>query len=377
MSKVNSFLSQFKGYHTDKKILVIESDDWGGIRTSSKKSYEELLRLGYPVDHGAFSKFDALETNKDLEFLIDTLQSVKNRSGEHAKMTLNYIVANPNFDKIKEGAFNEYYYEKSEVTATRYKNTENLKQLYSDGIQSNSIQVQLHGREHVHYNRWLNDIKQGKKFLIDAFDREMFSLRWEKNPTYSNEYMDAFNVDNIQELDQRKNALIEASLLFEERFGFKSKSFIACCYIWHSDLHEVLIKSGVNYIQGLGIQHEPIVNKGNVYNGKHHFMGEKNDLGQFFLTRNAFFEPAVHPTKDVISSCLKRIALAFRLKKPAIVSSHRLNFVGRIFPENRDHNLKLLRQLLEQVVKTWPNVEFMSSDELGELIADKYSQCVE
>jgi hypothetical protein len=42
--------------------------------------------------------------------------------------------------------------------------------------------------------------------------------------------------------------------------------------------------------------------------------------------------------------------------------------MGTLDPANRDRGLKQLSQLLKAVVKKWPDVEFLSSDQLGDLI---------
>jgi hypothetical protein len=55
---------------------------------------------------------------------------------------------------------------------------------------------------------------------------------------------------------------------------------------------------------------------------------------------------------------------AFRWKKPANISTHRVNFVGGIDEANREKGLKELKKLLNTIVKTWPDVEFMSTRDL-------------
>ena len=62
------------------------------------------------------------------------------------------------------------------------------------------------------------------------------------------------------------------------------------------------------------------------------------------------------------------MAIAYYWNKPAIISTHRLNYVGYINPSNRDKNLKLLDHLLSSILKKWPDVEFMTSVELGDTI---------
>ena len=65
---------------------------------------------------------------------------------------------------------------------------------------------------------------------------------------------------------------------------------------------------------------------------------------------------------------MKEIDLAFFWKKPAIISSHRLNFIGSMQSKNRGNNLILLDELLKKILKKYPEVEFMTSDLLGDLI---------
>jgi hypothetical protein len=50
---------------------------------------------------------------------------------------------------------------------------------------------------------------------------------------------------------------------------------------------------------------------------------------------------------------------------------HRLNVIGAIDESNRTTNLELLKKLLTKVLQFYPDVEFMSSDELGNLINTK------
>ena len=62
------------------------------------------------------------------------------------------------------------------------------------------------------------------------------------------------------------------------------------------------------------------------------------------------------------------IKLSFLLHKPAIISTHRLNYVGGIDESNRLNNLAALDSLLREITRKWPDVEFMNSVELGDVI---------
>ena len=52
------------------------------------------------------------------------------------------------------------------------------------------------------------------------------------------------------------------------------------------------------------------------------------------------------------------------------MSSHRVNYASGMDVGNRDRNLVLLNQLLKSIVTTWPDVEFLSSDELLAVMTD-------
>jgi hypothetical protein len=60
--------------------------------------------------------------------------------------------------------------------------------------------------------------------------------------------------------------------------------------------------------------------------------------------------------------------MAFLTRKPAVISMHRLNFMGSLVEQNRMDNLKLFEKLITKLLLKWPDIEFMTTDELGDLI---------
>ena len=54
--------------------------------------------------------------------------------------------------------------------------------------------------------------------------------------------------------------------------------------------------------------------------------------------------------------------------KPAVIGMHRVNYVGGIDEANRDFGLSQLRMLFSKILLAWPDVEFMSTEQLGDLI---------
>jgi len=105
---------------------------------------------------------------------------------------------------------------------------------------------------------------------------------------------------------------------------------------------------------------------------KFHWLGQTNRHGQKYITRNCFFEPSDH-SKDWVASCISEIELAFKYKKPAVISSHRVNYIGSLVQENREQSNKKLENLLTKIINTWPDVEFISSSNLGQIIKNKHN----
>ena len=160
--------------------------------------------------------------------------------------------------------------------------------------------------------------------------------------------------------------------LFERLYGYRSKYFVPTNGPFNNSLEKVLFDNGVRYVNSGKIQMEPL---GNGEFKKHiRFLGQKNGVGQIYLTRNCFFETSSMESPastDWVGNCLKEMEVAFLWRKPATISSHRVNYIGFLHPENRERSLKKLEELLSRMLKKWPDIEFMTSSELGDLIASE------
>lgn len=333
---------------------------------STPEGYANLLNKGYAVDQCCYNANDALESNADLEQLLEVLCSVRDKHGRPACLTANNIVANPDFARIEAADYKHYFYEPFTQTLARFPGRDKVMDLYAEGRRIRAIQPQFHGREHLQIDRWLAALQTGDKATHDALAQGVFSPKIASDTGYVLEYMDALSYEDTSELEVQKTRLRAGLDLFAEIWGMRSKSFIAPCYIWDSALEPFLGEHGVLYLQGILKQLQPLAGSGHATRSVIHYQGQRNAQGQRYLVRNAFFEPTIRPSIDWVDDCLARIAVAFRWRKPAVIGSHRLNYIGSLRPANREQNLPLLRQLLQEIVRRWPQVEFMSSDELGD-----------
>ena len=364
---LNHHLLNIPGWHTNRHIVVIESDDWGSIRMPSREVYEEFLRRGVRVDKDPYCRYDSLATKEDLEALFDVLTSVKDKNGRHAVLTANAVVANPVFDKIKDSGFTEYFYEPFTETLKRDAAHDGAWELWKQGMDSGIFHPQFHGREHLNVKKWLRTLQSGEVVTRLAFDLGTFGLTSAVDARINNNYMGAFNSGLEEDTVEYDKILTEGLHLFERLFGYKSESFIATTYTWNPRIEPVLKQNGVKYLQGMVHQHIPLDDDKTFTYKKTNFTGRKSPSGLNYVTRNAYFEPA-HYENDIVDDCLNRVRLAFLWHKPAVISMHRVNVIGSIDEANRVRNLKSLKRLLKEITFRFPGVEFMSTDQLGHII---------
>ena len=359
-NRAMKYINERRGWRTNRKIVVIESDDWGSIRMPNKKVYDKMLASGLRVDKCNYCKYDTLASKDDFEQLYKVLIKHTDSKGNHPIITANTIVANPNFEEIRKNNFKEYFYEPFTETLKKYPN--HSFGSWQEGIDSKLFFPQFHGREHLNVARWMLALQNESKEVCRAFNNKFFGI----SKTISNEnnpsFMAAMDTDNIASQEIVNNSIREGLKMFEEIFGYKSESFIAPNYVWNKEVEDVLFEENIKYLQGGYIQKVP--QKGSNYN----YTGKRNKNNQIYLTRNVLFEPSMLADKDWVNTSLLEIEKSFKHQKPAIICSHRVNFIGGVFEENRTKTLKLLDELLFKSLKKWPSIEFMTSVELGDLI---------
>lgn len=82
------------------------------------------------------------------------------------------------------------------------------------------------------------------------------------------------------------------------------------------------------------------------------------------------FEPYKLFPGKFTSSVLDDARIAFSCGKPLVISSHRINYVGSLEPTLRDYTLDHLDTILKALLKKYPEIEFMSSDQLGDYMSN-------
>lgn len=360
------------GWSTKRHILVIESDDWGSIRVRSNEDTEALIKAGFDFTGNSFYQFDGLESNDDVEGLMNVLYKFRDINGNHPIFTLACNVANPDFDSIERNNFEEYIWESTLNTYSKYPAHDKSHELLKEGLANKLFQPVFHGREHLNVQKWMRLLQSKDKSVMTAFRHGGCSYMYGVGNCYIGNMPAAFDLENPLDLGYQKITIIEGLDEFEHIWGKRAGYFVSPNGPINNSLETVLSANGIYGLLGERHQREPLGN------GKYithiRFIGSRNSLGQVYLTRNGFLEPSIQEAnlcQNALPNALKAVERAFRWHKPAVISSHRINYIGYLSPENRTKGLKILNSFLTEVKKIWPDVEFMSSTELVDIIKGK------
>jgi hypothetical protein len=359
--------SNWASWHTDRKLVVLISDDWGGIRVASRDSQSALSTMGIPMATNRFNRFDSLENNADMEGLFNVLTSFKDSKGNHPNFTAACTIGNPHFEKIRESEFREYHYELFPETLSRFSNTDKVFSYYQKGIAEGFFTPEFHGREHLNVPVWMRALQEPVPIVRKAFEESYFYLEPNLLPShYQSGFGASFDLTASSDKRVYKQILADGLQQFEALFGYKSTFVIPPAQAYFDDLDTVLVQHKVSAID------KPIFSSGSkalqLLSGKQEYTGKRNNSGLMSIVRNAVFEPNMNEYNDGVDECLASIAFNFDCRVPTVISNHRAAFVGGIDKNNRSEGLKALEHLLTEILKKWPEVEFVSASQLQNII---------
>ncbi len=364
-------LSNIPGWRSNRKLVVFESDDWGSIRMPDSLTYEKAKNSSLDLFSGEGSRYnslDALESAADIEALTTTLQGFTDKKGNAPKFTLIVNTGNPDFERIKALHFKEFIFEDFYTTYKRFGLHQTLDKI-KEGISKNVLFPQFHGREHLNATVWLHDLQKGDEAALKGFELGIWGFN-NKHPLGIS-YQAAFDVANPLEIDTHKQILANGLDVFENVFGYKARYFVPPNGPLNFGVLPILSEKGIDILAVGKRQQEPLGN-GRYQLRKHH-LGMQNKYGQIYITRNATFEPS-DKQKDWVSACMESARIAFLWRKPLVISTHRVNYVGGIDESNRSNGCLQLKILLQHLLKQWPDIEFMSSVELADTIRKKHDE---
>lgn len=365
---ISNHLKNIPGWRTDRKLVIFSVDDYGNVRIASKEARNKLQEENIPFK-SHFDSFDNLETREDLESLYEVLASVKDKHGNPAIFTPYALSCNIDFETMAANNYQEYIYEILPATYNKLsikdpKAYEGTWAIWQEGIEKGMMKPQFHGREHFNLHIFNDLLQKRNENLLKVLNQNSYVSIPEHND-YNHSWTAAYSFKDVQETSTFLENVRDGLEKFEEVYGYDSMIFTPPAQQFPLHLENELSSLGIQYIDRPRSLNRHLGN-GN-YQMENHKLGEGDDMIE--IVRNVVFEPTTNPERDWVNFTFKQVEAAFRMKKPANISSHRVNFCGYIDENNRKVGLTALKQLLDKIVTRWPEVEFISADQLGDIIS--------
>lgn len=363
ISNVRNILN---GQCVKDRIVIIDSDDWGSNRIASKASFDSLVKVGLLSSNTCvYDKCDTIARKDDLSSLYEVLLRYRGKDGQPAVISAFFTPANPDFKRIKENDFQKYYYETFLDILDKTGEKEKVYCLWKQGINEKVIHPEYHGREHVTVPLWMKCLQTGNKRIREAFDNEFCSIPFEGVSGVAKGFRPTLFFENNEQKEWLKQSLAEGIDILKTIFGIAPITFAPSNGVSHPDFDQILYQKGV-----IGIHNPHRFVPDGFGGGSKASCKSPNTLGQTYYTRNCVFEP-VQVSFDAVDFCMAQIQGAFNWHKAAIISSHRVNYMGGIDHQNREKGLRELNRLLSSIIKKWPDVCFMTTDDYIKLIREK------
>lgn len=367
---INNF-KNIVGWRTKRKLVVFCVDDYGNVRLNSAEARRKLEEAGVKLK-SRFDRFDALETREDLEVLFDTLSSVTDIHGNPAVFTSFAMPANLDFESIVQSDYNQCFCERLDITFDKLESAQPAAyrgawSLMKDGIDKGLICPQFHGREHFNKKIIVEKLMaKDKELLTNIKNRSLAGISDSGYPTIS--WTAAFDFWQVDENKSLINDIHLGMNDFKMVYGISPICFTPPATVVHKSLLPVLKKEGIRMMDAktIGINHQGMGKFTRNYN----YTGKTTDNDLKIVVRNVMFEPTMKYHTDWVKAATDQIMAAFRWGKPAIISSHRVNFAGHVDEKNRQVGIQSLALLLKNIKQKWPDVEFITTSQLNKIMED-------
>jgi hypothetical protein len=310
-----------------RPVLIIESDDWGAGPTSQSGVLQEIS---------------------------DLLASHSDRDGRQPVMTLGIILATADGGRFDADGS----YQRRSISEAAYRP---LLEVISKGVETGVFSVQLHGLEHF----W------PPALMAASAHNEAVRAWLSKAPSAASEDLPSalqsrwVDASVLPAKPLSKTALTEAARrevgVFQSVFSVVPRVAVPPTFIWNRDVEKAWAVEGVSVIVTPGRRCETRDQQGRPAGaGPRLYNGQAGESGIVYLVRDVYFEPSLGHTAE---QALGALAAKVRLSRPALFETHRFNFLGT--EGDKDRALAELERLLQMALNSYPQLAFVSSENLA------------
>ena len=346
------------------RAVVLESDDWGLCAWSpDEAAHRELAVL--PAFRGAAGRRyggSTLESAADVRQLASLLGEFRGADGFAPVWQANTVMAAPDYARLHAPEFAcEALPTLAHPHAPSRWARPGLWEEIDAARESGVWWPELHGLHHLPESAWLRALREGAPDARRAF--ELQSPVCEAVAS-SGEF------DVSEPLAVRRRNLEQAVAHFRARFGRSPESFCPPDYRCDAEVDRGALRLEIHTIQGRPERPVPPLTRLFHIFARYRFPDIEG--GMFYMPPRIAFEPgaAADSRRLGTDAAFRRIREAWARAQPAVVSTHRANFV-QIDPARSVSGLAQLRELLERLANA--GAVFLTDAELTTLLRRGWS----
>ncbi len=343
-----------QGFHFDRPLVLLQSDDWGRVGLRDQEGLEQLRSAGLTLGERPYD-FYTLETAEDLAALSALLKRHRDSSGRHPRVQMNFILHNLDFSQMSVAAFQHIRLLPLAEGLPHGWNRPGLIAAYREGIDGGVFHPALHGTTHFcrsAVERELTADNDRAHLLRKLWLAGTPYIHW-RMPWIGYEYWDPEEPDGQCFLPAEKQRELIGQTIgaFAKLFSTLPLSACAPGYRANDDTHRAWAQHGIRVAQnGPGFPAPP------------HF--DRHEILQ--LSRSVEFESAVGADFSA-EACLRRAEACFERGIPAIVSVHSINFHSTV-KDFRSHTLRCLDGFLTALESKHADLLYLHDEELFDLV---------
>lgn len=367
---------------TKHKVVVFESDDWGWChRCPDMNSFYALSSTDFMKESGeAYSllwgKY-TLESPEDLERLFKILEKYRGGDGRYPIFQANYIMSSPDYEAIMTNGYETFQEIVIPDVPSRWQRGDFIAKA-KEGIKRGVWYPEYHGNTHFNTKEWMKLIKRKDKSTLQSF---IFQTPANGDREDDCEY------DPTLSFKEQKASITTGIERFYNVFGYYPYSSIAPKYIFQTKTERALSQNKIRVIQAKNYQLLQQRSLFDMIRGKIiNFLVKKStdkpwqiSVGDYnpklklrYLLRNVNLEPGGREDRETLhgaNEAYNEIISAWQRNEPAIVNTHRLNYV---YPENKwaEEGFKQLDWLLNKIQTEHPTAVYLTDWEVAQLYED-------
>lgn len=323
-----------------RPVLIVESDDWGP---------------GPPEDALWLSR------------LAEILSRYMDRQGRHPVATIGVVLALPG----PKPATNPAGAEREVSLASEA--FRSIRAQLTDGAARRVLALQLHGLEHY----WL-------PALVRAAETDRGVAEWLEGrggwrteslpPRLQARWVDGSALPSSPLTDQEiVRAVREELSAFEAVFSRRPTVVVPPTFVWDQRVEREWARGGVRYLVTPGRRYVGRDASGRLVSDRETIRtGERGEGALVYLVRDRYFEPSLgHRAEHALSA----LAEKSRAGRPTLLETHRFNFIGD--PAAAERALGELDRLLASALASYPDLCFLSTEELGDRLVAQDPELVD